>query len=90
MRPPQPRSRNSLSDWNSSYFGVTTLLVAVAVLIVSVQIGRYIGRQSLVHDVPSAAKPAAIHVLTAKHPAKGARPAHPAHLTPAHRPAARI
>ncbi|HLW36906.1 MAG TPA: hypothetical protein VKR99_00620 [Candidatus Eremiobacteraceae bacterium] len=61
MKTPAQRSRNPLSDWYSPYFGPTTLLLAAAVLILSVQVGRYVGRQAL-HDVSDVPTPAAIHV----------------------------
>jgi|GEM_PF-6891355 len=62
MKTQPARSRNPLIDWYSPYFGPTTLLVAAAVLIASVQIGRYVGSQTVVHDVVTVATPAAIHV----------------------------
>ena len=55
-----PRQRHPLIDWYSPYFGPVTLLLAAAVLVFSIEAGKYIGRQSLHNDVATLPTPAGI------------------------------
>lgn len=80
MEAPPPRSRNPLNDWYSPYFGPTTLVLAAAVLIASVQIGKLMGSVSFLHDVTSLPTPASAR---ADRPAKPRKPIH--HVTAAHK-----
>ena len=59
MQAHPPRLRNPLGDFYSPYFGPVTLLLAAVVLIVSVQAGKYVGRQTLSNDGQVVATPAA-------------------------------
>ncbi|MDQ6781162.1 MAG: hypothetical protein M3Z37_08460 [Candidatus Eremiobacteraeota bacterium] len=78
-----PRPRNPLNDWYSPYFGPVTLLLAAAVLVFSIEAGKYIGSQSLHNDVANVPSPAgAVRHSAALHQSRHAR----AHRQPHHSP----
>ena len=62
-----PRLRNPLGDFYSPYFGPVTLLLAAVVLIVSVQAGKYLGRQTLANNAQSMSTPVPAHKTHATH-----------------------
>lgn len=55
-----PRQHHPLIDWYSPYFGPVTLLLAAAVLVFSIEVGKYIGRQSLRNEVATLPTPAGV------------------------------